>query len=98
MSYAKILPTLSDVIYMRHMKPCQIGVIVTEGNHKNEIVMRTAMTTWHPYWCDFEVMSLSELKENSCWSIKRGRDGSENVNNLKVRLLPPGTQITLTVF
>jgi len=98
MSYAEISPTLSDVIYMRHMKPCQIGVIVTKGAHENEIVMRTAMTTRHPYWYDFEVMSLSELKDNRCWAIKRGSDGSENVNNLKVRLLPPGTQITLTVY
>lgn len=82
---SKILVTITQpltkqtIVKMRDMRPLQIGRIVrsTVRSYIGEIVMRTASTD------KFEVMSLSNLKEDVCWL---GADGGD-VELLDVELV-----------
>lgn len=70
-------------ILMSDMMPFDIGVIDHPGSMSDgHVVMRTAS------YEHFEVMDLSNPGEDSCWD--------EN-STLRVRLLPAGTRVTLTV-
>ena len=73
-----------NVVQMKDMKPFQVGVVISKGGHKGEVVVRTAdMET--P-----EVMSLSDPTEGSCWT------GGHSP--LLVRLLPPGEKVVVELF
>ena len=70
-------------ITMADMKPLDIGVIVSgDDEYMGQIVMRTASTA------RFEVMRLSNPKPNRCWTYGA---------TVRVRLLCPGDEVTLTV-
>ncbi|MFW6311769.1 MAG: hypothetical protein ACOC1K_05990 [Nanoarchaeota archaeon] len=72
-----------NVIDMSEMKPYEIGVLTHPG-FEGTIVMRTASET------KFEVMKLSgDIGVDECWT---NRDSGH-----KVKLLPKGTKIILTI-
>lgn len=71
-------------ILMRDMKPCEIGVLLDGGMYEGDTVMRTADVD------DVEVMILNGAGPDRCWSGS-GVGG----NTLRVKILPPGTKITL---
>ena len=78
-----------DDIPMSEMKPLDIGVITSTTMEQNvpyigKLVMRTASNLYP------EVMLLSNPREDNCWT-------SPLVPDIRVRLLKPGTQITLEV-
>lgn len=69
------------LINMRDMKAWQVAVVTDNGSSCNgEIVMRTASEN------QFEVISLSDPKENHSWTTPNG---------VKVRLLAPGESVTV---
>lgn len=76
-------PMKDDFISMNKMKPMQLGEIM-EGHDAGTIVLRTASTS------KVEVMDLSNPSECECWT--------DILPTVKVRLLPPGTKITLEVI
>ena len=72
------------IVYMREMKPLQVGEIVDDDapfDRSGHIVMRTMGS-------DIEVMDLTQGREGDCWT------GSCTI---KVRLLRPDEVITLEV-
>ena len=71
------------VIEMGKMKPLQIGRIVEDEIYEGIVVMRTASSI------SFEVINLSQLGENECWT-------NENCP-LKVQLFHNPVQVKFTV-
>ena len=68
---------------MAELKPCQLAIVVEyESDYIGDIVMRTASVD------KFEVMILSDAKRGHCWTVQC---------NIKVKLLPKGTKLTLEV-
>ena len=76
--------TTDDILTMADLKPCQLAVVVEDNNYRGTIVMRTASIS------QFEVMDLSNPGEDNCWTGKG--------NWMRLRLLPKGTKVTLTVI
>lgn len=73
-----------NIIYMDEMKPCEIGVLI-HPDFYGTIVMRTASEM------KFEVMKLSGyIGADQCWTNK--------CSGHKVKLLPKGTKLILTVI
>ena len=78
--------TIKDtVVEMGDLEPFQIGIIVDTDSsckvYKGHLVMRTASTD------KFEVMDISEPKEDMCWT--------DDDTSLKVRRLHSGEKVTL---
>ena len=69
-------------VLMRDMKAGQIGIIIDPGDYYGNVVMRTLSAG------SSEVMDLSKGEMGDCWT--GGTD-------LRVSLLPSGTEITLVV-
>ena len=78
--------TTDDILTMADLKPCQLAVVVTGGSSVDgSIVMRTANID------KLEVMDLSNPGEDSFW------EGIKSTAQAKVKLLPKGAKVTLTV-
>lgn len=71
-----------EIVSMADMEPLQVGIIVSGGNN-GHVVIRNADRD------RFEVLDLSDPGPNSCWL--------DRCMTVKVRLLPKGTKIVLTV-
>ena len=81
----------SKIIYMRDMKPLDIGIITSSSSsYCGKVVMRTVSSRVE----HFEVMLLTNPHEGGCFIIN---NNAPTKNDLKVRLLPKGTQLTLTI-
>ena len=73
----------NNTILACEMKPLDIAVVV-DNEYKDDIIMRTASMD------KFEALSLANPGLGKCW---------EQPNcSLRVKLLPPGTEITLMVL
>lgn len=79
--------TTEEILTMAELKPCQLAIIVDidDMGYKGPIVMRTASQS------KFEVMDLSISGSDCCWTEK------QHLHDIKVKLLPKGTKVTLTV-
>lgn len=56
-------PQHLPIIPMYEMKPFDVGIIKSEGEHYNEVVMRSAGIR-----NTFEVFSLSDPRPDVCWT------------------------------
>lgn len=80
---AKIIKSDPRVVPMHEMNPFDVGIVRSpKSDYNGDLVMRTSATS------KFEVMDLTTLKEDHCWT---------NKSKLPVELLPEGTIIQLTL-
>lgn len=92
MSIEVIEATNDQIVKMKDMKPGQIGVIVDDHpyveEYKGLIVMRNQSFSQN------EIINLSKLNSsNTCWAWK----GDNYEPNIKVKLYPKGTKVTITI-
>ncbi len=83
MTKSKIVRNLSEkIILLNKMQPCDVGFITNKtSSYYGDLVMRTASTI------HFEVMNLTRLKEDCCWT--------SNNNNIQIQLLNQNEEINL---